>query len=331
MPIRNESAFIINSLHAILAQDYPADRIEIIIADGMSTDNTRNLVCDFCNTHPDLNITIVDNPGRIVPTGINTALRLAKGEIIIRLDGHTIISPDYLSQCVSTIIRTSVENVGGRMNAIGATPFGEAVAMATSSPFGVGNSKFHYSQIEEEVDSVYMGAWPREVFTEIGLFDEELVRDQDDEFNYRLREFGGKIILNPMIKSEYTVRGTPQSLWKQYFQYGFYKIRVLQKHPKQMSLRQFVPPAFVLSLLGSIVFLVTIPWGWIPFTLVSGTYLFVNLVISAIIAHKNDWKQVLRLPLVFSILHLSYGFGFFFGLIKFWNRWSDKIGQVPQF
>jgi succinoglycan biosynthesis protein ExoA len=331
MPLRNESAFIIHNLHAVLTQDYPSEKSEIIIADGMSNDNTRILVRDFSNLHPELKITVLDNPGMIVSTGMNIALRQARGEFIVRVDGHTLIAPDYLSQCVATITRTSAKNIGGRMNAIGSNPFGKAVAIATSSPFGVGNSKFHYSQNEEEVDSVYMGAWPREVFKEIGLFDEELVRNQDDEFNYRLREQGGRILLNPKIKSEYTVRSTPQSLWKQYFQYGFWKIRVLQKHPKQMSFRQFIPPVFVLTLLASIVFLVSISWGWIPFTLVASSYLFVNLLVSAILALKKDWKQLLRLPLVFSILHVSYGFGFFCGLFKFWNRWSDKIGQVPQY
>ena len=178
-------------MYAVLNQDYPADCMEILIADGMSTDNTRSLIHDFSALHPQLQIQILDNPGKIVPTGINIALREAKGEIIIRVDGHTIIAPDYVRQCVETLQRTHADNVGGRMNAIGSTPFGKAVALATSTPFGIGGGLFHYSDKEEWVDTVYMGAWHRaRIFEKIGLFDEELVRDQDDEFNYRLREAG---------------------------------------------------------------------------------------------------------------------------------------------
>ena len=146
-----------------------------------------------------LNIKIIDNPGLIVPTGFNAAIRAANGEILIRIDGHTTIAPDYVSQCVETLQRTGADNVGGRMNANGTTPFGRTVALSTSSPFGVGGARFHYSDQEEWVDTVYMGAWPSRVFEQIGGFDEELVRDQDDEFNYRLRENGGRILLNPKI------------------------------------------------------------------------------------------------------------------------------------
>lgn len=182
----------------------------------------------------------------------------------------------------------------------------------------------------EEVDSVYMGAWPIDVFKRVGLFDEGLVRDQDDEFNYRLRENGGKIILNPEITSVYTTRSTPFSLWRQYFQYGFYKVRVLQKHPRQMSIRQFVPPGFVLSLLAGLILAVILPWGWIPLFVIAGGYLAANLTASLITAVKKGWKHLWLLPVTFVILHLSYGLGFLCGLVKFWNRWGDKVGKVPQ-
>lgn len=327
LPIRNEASFIRESLGAILAQDYPMNQIEILVADGMSTDETREIVTQFQKSHP--NIHLIDNPGKIVPTGMNIALSQAKGEIIIRVDGHTIIAPDYLSKCVATLSRTSADNVGGKMNGIGGNPFGKSVALATSSSFGIGGGRFHYSDKEEWVDTVYMGAWPSKVFKDIGLFDEELVRDQDDEFNYRLRENGGRILLNPEIKSEYTVRSNPKSLWKQYYQYGFYKVRVLQKHPRQMSLRQFIPPIFVLSLLASITLLLSFSWGWIPLILVAGSYIIANLVASIIVASNKGWRHLFRLPLVFAILHHSYGSGFLVGLFKFWNRWGDKVGKVP--
>jgi succinoglycan biosynthesis protein ExoA len=328
LPVRNEAVYIQRGLFSILAQDYPADRMEILIADGMSTDNTRRIVNDFAALHPQLQFHILDNPGKIVPTGINIALRQAEGEVIIRVDGHTVIAPDYVRQCVETLQRSNADNVGGKMNAIGNNPFGRAVALATSTPFGIGGGRFHYSDKEEWVDTVYMGAWPRRVFEKIGLFDEELVRDQDDEFNYRLREQGGKILLSPDIRSEYTVRSAPRALWRQYYQYGFWKVRVLQKHPRQMSLRQFIPPAFVLALFGSalLAFLpVTRPLSPVVFLL----YLSANLLASFYTASKRGWTFLPFLPFIFAILHLSYGLGFLVGLVKFWNRWGDKTGKTP--
>jgi succinoglycan biosynthesis protein ExoA len=328
LPIRNEAAYIKRGLQAILEQDYSIERLEVLVSDGMSTDNTRKIVNDFAELHNQLNIQILDNPGQIVPTGINIALRAATGEIIIRVDGHTIIAPDYVRQCVVTLQRTRADNVGGKMNATGGNLFGSAVSLATSTPFGIGGGRFHYSDQEEWVDTVYMGAWPRYIFEKIGLFDEELVRDQDDEFNYRLREAGGKILLSPQIKSEYTVRSTPRALWRQYFQYGYWKVRVLQKHPMQMSPRQFVPPVFVLSLLVSMLLLFS-PALRLFSAIIPLLYLVANLFASIHTASSRGWKHLPFLPLIFTILHLSYGLGFLVGLVKFWNRWSDKRGRVP--
>ncbi|MFZ5919793.1 MAG: glycosyltransferase family 2 protein [Chloroflexota bacterium] len=378
LPIHNESATIERCLNAILAQDYPSDRMEILIVDGMSTDDTRDILKKFILHNS--SFILLDNPGKIVPTGLNRALLRAKGEIIIRVDGHTLIAPDYVRRCVETLQRTQADNVGGRMNAVGNTPFGKAVALATSTPFGIGGGRFHYSDNEEWVDTVYMGAWPRQVFEKIGLFDEELVRDQDDEFNYRLRAAGGKVLLDPQIKSEYTVRSTPGALWRQYYQYGYWKVRVLQKHPRQMSLRQFVPPTFVLTLLLSALYFLfstlfsplspscTLCSSWLkalhplifhPSYFVPVLYLLANLTASlwAVIKKartisscskadgissrsKADGTDrsllsilysLLHLPLVFSILHLSYGLGFLAGLVKFRNRWKDREGKVPRF
>jgi len=250
-PIKNEAGFVRHSLGAVLEQDYPVEKMEVLVADGMSTDRTRRVIYELMAQHPHHDVSILDNPGGIVPSGMNIALRQAAGEIIIRVDGHTLIAPDYVRQCVEALRRTHADNVGGKMTAVGSGPFGRAVAMATSTSFGVGGARFHYSDREEWVDTVYMGAWPRRVFEKIGLFDEELVRDQDDEFNYRLREAGGRVLLSPQIKSEYTVRGSLAGLWRQYFQYGYWKVRVLQKHPRQMRLRQAAPPALVLALLAS--------------------------------------------------------------------------------
>jgi cellulose synthase/poly-beta-1,6-N-acetylglucosamine synthase-like glycosyltransferase len=347
IPERNENPSIRTCLEAVLAQDYPQALVSVLVVDGLSTDGTREILAEYARGHP--NLQVVDSPRKVVPPGFNLAVRCTQAEIILRVDGHTVIAPDYVRQCVAALRRTGADNVGGRMNAVSTTRFGWAVAFATSTPFGVGGSRFHYSQEEEWVDSVYMGAWHRRVFEKIGLFDEELVRDQDDEFNYRLRAAGGKILLDPKIKSEYTVRSSPAALWGQYYQYGYWKVRVLQKHPRQMSLRQFVPPLFVLSLLASAFLAITsifhLPltehWSLntIPFLLLTGIYLLANFAASlwtvinkARAAHsalRSALYSLLLLPLVFSILHISYGLGFLVGLVKFWNRWGDKTGKAP--
>lgn len=321
MPIRNEEDFIDRSLGAVLAQDYPHHRLEVLIADGMSKDKTRSII-DTLSKTTNVPITIVDNPKQIVPTGFNLALKQARGEIIVRVDGHTIIEPDYVTKCVELLQQNRADNVGGCMNAVGRNKLGKAIALATSSPFGVGGARFHYSDKEEYVDTVYMGAWWKNVFDQFGGFDEEFIRNQDDEFNYRLRSSGGRILLSPFIKSTYYNRSTLGSLWKQYYQYGMYKVRVMQKHPLQMRARQFVPSALVgITMLG----LLSIAFNkWLFIVCLIGfiAYILVNLIFSFLISYKHSIYYVFYLPTIFFILHYSYGIGFWHGLIRFRKNWS---------
>jgi succinoglycan biosynthesis protein ExoA len=328
MPIKNEQDCIHRSLGAVLSQDYPSDRMEVLVVDGMSTDRTYEIIRKMIKESAHPTVRLLENKGRIVPTGLNLAVKESKGDIIVRVDGHTVVAPDYVRQCVAALRQTGADNVGGRMSAIGATPFGEAVALATSSPFGVGGARFHYSDREEWTDTAYMGAWPRRVFEQIGLFDERLVRNQDDEFSYRLRAAGGKILLSPLIRSEYTVRSTPWRLLKQYFQYGFWKILVLQKHTFQMRPRQFVPPVFALALCLSLVFGMS-GWGWWSAGLIAGAYLVANLIVSLYTCAQHGWQHLQFLPLTFAILHLSYGFGFLLGLIRFSCGWNTRLIEAP--
>jgi glycosyltransferase involved in cell wall biosynthesis len=318
--------YIRKVLDSVVNQDC-LDEMELLIADGMSTDGTRDILNEYIQKFS--HIQLVDNPQGIVPTGMNLALRRSKGDIIIRLDGHTIISSDYVRLCVETLARTGADNVGGCMNAVGTTAFSKAISAATSSPFGVGGGRFHYSTKEEWVDTVYLGAWPRSVFIKIGLFDEELIRDQDDEFNYRILDNGGKIFLNPKIHSDYFVRNTPSALFKQYFQYGLYKVRVLQKHSRQIRTRQFVPPLFVLSITGGFLLSLIVYWGWILLVAIISVYLVGLIISSILIAFQKGWELFFFLPVCFLILHISYGIGFISGLIRFIARWQDKKGKTP--
>jgi succinoglycan biosynthesis protein ExoA len=330
LPIRNEGKFLNECLDGIIQQLQPDRKYEIIISDGMSTDDTREIINNFQQKNQ--NIFLVDNPGKIVSTGMNAALRLSRGKIIIRVDGHCIIGPDYVKHCINHLIIDGVDGVGGSMKTIGETPISKTIAVAMSSKFGVGNSAFRTETKRTKlVDSIPFPAYTRSIIEKVGLYDEELVRNQDDEYNYRIREFGGKILLAADITSKYFSRGTLAKLWKQYYQYGFYKVRVFQKHPRQMSLRQFIPPVYILSLIGSLILALTLPWGWIVLILVASIYLLANLLASIIITSTCGWQHLPLLPVCFGILHFSYGFGFLTGLVNFWNRWSDKKGKVPAF
>ncbi len=316
MPIRNEEDFIHRSLGAVLEQDYPADKLDVLIADGMSDDKTREIIAGMAADSA-VPVRIVDNPERIVPTGLNAALNEAQGNVIVRVDGHTVIEPDYVSMCVEALLRSGYDNVGGRMDAVGETEFGQIAALVTSSPFGVGGAKFHYATEEQTVDTVYMGCWWTETVLRLGGFDERFVRSQDSEFNYRLRAHGGKILLSPQIKSTYYARGTARKLMKQYYQYGFYKVQVIFRHPTQFRARQLVPPLFVLFvLLGWVTLWLPAPLSW-AWPAVVALYLGANAVFSLRIARRED--QLADLPklfLAFLIVHFSWGVGFWRGLVQ---------------
>ena len=329
LPIRNEVNYIAKSLDAIMSQDYPHEKIEILVVDGMSNDGTREMVASY--QQDNLTIKLIDNTGKIVPIGMNLALRESAGEIIIRVDGHCIIAPDYVSNCVRHLLEDGVDGVGGPMRTVGEDFISKVIALAMSSKFGVGDSAFRTETGQTKLaDTVPFPAYTREIIEKVGMYDEELVRNQDDEYNYRIREAGGTILLADDVRSTYYSRGSFAKLWKQYFQYGYWKVRVLQKHPRQMSLRQFVPPVFVLSIILSMLMTPVFSWGWIPLVIILGLYLIVNLGVSISIAAKRGWKYPVSLPAAFSIIHISYGLGFVVGLLKFANRWHDKTGLVPQ-
>jgi len=322
MAVRNEAKCIRHSLARVLDQDYPKERMEIIVADGLSTDGTREALAALQSAHKHLRV--IDNPKRTVAPGLNRAIREATGDIIVRVDGHTEIAHDYVSECVGRLLTTGADNVGGNVTAVGQTRFGKAVALATSSRFGVGGARFHYAGEEQWVDTVYMGAWPRPVLDRIGLFDEELVRDQGDELNYRLLASGGRILLSPRIKSVYTGRSTPWSLWRQYYEYGFWKVRVMQKHPRQMRPRQFAPGILVASLVASVVLSTVRPFGRLLFAVISGSYILANLGASVSVARRYGLSHIPLLPVTYGILHFGYGLGFLAGLVRFARRWGKS-------
>lgn len=326
MPVRNEAEYLSISLGSIARQTYPKELLQVLLADGMSEDGTRQAAYDLARA-TGLSIEILDNPRRIAPSGLNVGLERAKGEVIVRVDGHCELDPDYITQCVELLRSKKADGVGGPIETVGQGAVAEAIAIAMSSKFGVGGSAFRtVSDRELYTDTVAFPGYTRETICKTGRFDEELVRNQDDEYNFRIREQGGRILLSPSIRSRYFSRSSLRSLWLQYFQYGYWKVRVLQLHPRQMSARQFVPFLFVttLLLLGLASFFSEIArWGLLG---VITCYAVLN-IIAAVYAGRAKASRIPVIALSFLILHLSYGLGSLLGLVAFRNRWRDGARQ----
>jgi len=326
MPVRNEASFIERSVGSVLAQDYPRERLEILVADGLSTDGTAEILHSLQQKHGA--VRTIENPGQIVATGLNAMLRQARGEVIVRVDGHCEIATDYVSRCVSHLLNDKVEAVGGPVETIGESYVARVIATAMSSRFGVGGSAFRIANSQTQfTDTVAFPAYTRTVIDRAGSFDEELVRNQDDEYNYRLRKLGVKILLAADVRSRYYSRATLFGLWRQYFQYGYWKVRVLQKHPRQMQWRQFGPPLFVAALLMAAALMPFVPAAGYLLAAIAAIYSLSALGAAIGSAQRNGWKLLRLLPLAFAILHLGYGSGFLIGLLKFWNRWGEHESQ----
>jgi GT2 family glycosyltransferase len=331
MPIRNEARYIVRSLNAILEQDYPADRMEVLIADGMSEDGTRELVQQIIAERRRRQhghaaapgqvpaaIMLLDNPGRIVPTGLNSAIRRANGEIIVRVDGHAVIQPDYLKQCVTWLEQTGADCVGGVVVAAGKGYIGHAIARTVSSPFGVGGAS-HRTMVSRDMpmpaDTVPFGVYRREIFARIGLFNEQMIRHQDYEFNYRLRRAGGTIMLLPFIRIGYHARSDLRSLWQQYWQYGCWKGYFLRTHPDSLRLRHLIPPLFVLTVaLAGILALLAVTGLWL-LGVTLGLYLVFLSIAAAILGKQNGLRYIALFPVILACLHLSWGIGVWRGLL----------------
>jgi glycosyltransferase involved in cell wall biosynthesis len=321
MPVRNEAGFIARNLEAVLAQDYPADRLEVLVADGMSDDGTRDIVRQFAVTTAQrggVPVVLVDNPERIMPTGTNAAIRRSRGEVILLLGGHAELPHDYLRTCVTELMTRDADCVGGAMVSLGEGPTGEVIAAAMSSPFGIGNSGFRTgaaSDTAREADTVPFGTYRRRVFERIGLFNPNMVRHQDYEFNYRLRASGGRILLLPAMRATYHVRPSIVSLWRQYWQYGIWKGRFVRGHPGSLRIRHLVPALFVLALAIAAVAAAFHPLGRAALGVVLLVYAaFLALAVLAM-RGRLAGDRLVRLPLVLVTLHVGYGAGVWLGLV----------------
>lgn len=333
LPCRNEEHYIAPCLDSFLATEFPKDELELLVVDGCSNDRTREIVASYAKRHRF--IRLIDNPSRIVPTALNLGITAARGDIIVRMDAHVVYPPDYLTKCVAALESSGADNVGGMVVTLPASrePMARAIAIALSHPFGVGNSWFRIGTREvREVDTVPFGCFRRELFSRIGLFDEELVRNQDDELNFRIIRRGGRILLLPDVVSYYYARESPSLAARMLYQYGYFKPLVARKIGRVVTLRQLVPPLFVAALatLGILSFV------WSPARILLGalvaTYGAAAIASAAGSDKTRGFADRACLAAVFPLLHIAYGAGFLRGLwsllVSRRDRWRDPAA-VP--
>ncbi len=315
VPCYNEQNTIVLLLDAIRNQTYPLAELEVVIADGFSQDETRQRINAYQQAHPDLSVRLVDNPRRHIPAGLNQAIRAAQGSYIVRLDAHSVPQPNYVETCIRLLQAGKGDNVGGvweiQPQAHNGRPPGwiaRSIAAAAAHPFGVGDALYRYAAQAQEVDTAPFGAFKRSLFDQIGYYDETLLTNEDYEFNTRLRQQGGRVWLDPSIRSVYFARPTLGALARQYARYGYWKARMLARYPRSLRWRQALPPLFVASL---IVLLALCPW-FIPARWLLGLQicLYLGILVAGSFQAaraRGDAALLVGVPLAIACMHLAWG------------------------
>lgn len=305
IPVRDEAGTVVAAIDSALAQRYVGP-LEVVVAVAPSSDGTRGVVTGRASQ--DRRVRLVDNPTGTASAGLNAAINASTGDVIVRCDAHSVLPPSYVSTAVDLLEATGAEVVGGIMDAVGNGATGRAVAAAMSNPLGVGDARFHTGGPAGEVDTVYLGVFRRRALEEAGHFDETLERNQDYELNYRIRALGGSVYFDPRLAVEYRPRSTLSGLWRQYFDYGRGKRRVLLMHPGSLRWRQLAAPALVVGLTAS---------ALLTFTPARRLSLVTPMLYASAVVAATGYEVVQRgdvamisLPAVFPTMHLAWGIGF---------------------
>ena len=312
IPAYNEQRYIADCLNSVFAQDYPAHLMQVIVVDGNSTDSTARIVR---SEYPQ--VTLLENPKRIVPISMNLGIRAAEGEYIVRLDVHAQYPSGYISYLIENAVELKADNVGVCCQTLPAnsTVKAKAIATALSTKFGMGNSQFRIGTDRvRRVDTVPFGCYHRSVFERIGYYDEELVRNQDDEFNARLTKKGGRIFLLPGLVVRYYARDTVKKVSRMFYQYGLFKPLGNKKVGAVTTVRQLVPFAFVTYLLLLVVLLPILPSFTLVFLLPLGMYILLDFLYSAFVT--ESFREYAWLILIYPVVHVSYGLGYWHGIFK---------------
>ena len=309
LPIRNEEDFIGQTLKSIIEQDYPKEKLELVIADGGSDDGTITKINKLKKEF--FNLKILHNKHKTMPKGFNLALNSSKSDIVLMLGGHSVLPKNYISKSVENLKNYNSSCAGGVIQAFGDGFWGNVIARSISSVFGVGNVPFRIKNSKSGyVNSIPFGCYKRSIFDIIGELDEELIRNQDDEFNFRMNQLGYKIWQDSSLVIKYFCRLSLKKLFKQYLQYGIYKVRVIQKRRRLISFRHIIPSLFLISL-----FIPTISIYIFLAYFLSGLYFSIKI-------NKFNITNLIACQITFFIIHLSYGLGFIFGQFRFINKWK---------
>lgn len=316
VPVRNEERHIDACLASLVAQSYPDDRLRIIVVDGDSTDATPARVAAWAAK--DARITVLSNPARFMPQGLNIGIWAAASDLVGVIIGHSAVRRDYVQRTVEALARTKAAAVGGRYVRIGVTAWQRAIATATASPVGVGDSRHNYARTGHWAETVFPGMWRRSLFDEIGLFDPAMVVNEDNELSYRIRRAGGRLWYEPSIEIDYVPRGSLRDMFHQYRRYGFGKVRVFRKHPGSVRWRQLVPPAWIAFLLLGAVVAWLAPPSRAAWLTVVALYLIVIVVESLRISRPTSAAWRVAATLV--TLHLAYAIGVWQGVFEVSRR-----------
>jgi succinoglycan biosynthesis protein ExoA len=328
MPCLNEEEHIEGCLRSVLAQDYPADRMEILVADGRSSDATRAIVARMAAEDP--RVRMVDNPGRLQAAGMNEAIRRARGDIIVRMDVHCLYASDYVRKCVEVLERTGADNVGGAAVQRGVpvtTAFQRALCAALRSPLGVGGAKYRSEDQEGYVDTVPFGAFRKSVFEKIGLYDPRATTNEDAELNQRIIAAGGRVYLSREIVLHYSPRDSVGKLARQYFRYGKGRARTLLKHRKLVTIRPFIPFIGVLTGAGLVATSMSHPFA----SVAAAVYALFTGAEAIRVGRDAGWSAVPVVWTIFPVLHVSHGLGVAAGLFHYVRKpdWREPEQLAP--
>ncbi len=329
MPCLNEEAYIETCLRSVMAQDYPKDRLEILVADGMSIDATREIIQRLSDEDP--RIQLVDNPDKIQAAGMNRMIKASRGDVIVRMDVHCEYAPDYVRRCTEALEKSGADNAGGAQRARAKTLFQRALCAALDSPLGVGGAKYRGADNEGYVDTVFLGAFRRTVFETVGLYDPRAITNEDAELNQRIIDRGGKVFQSRDVVVHYYPRASFKALSLQYYKYGKGRARTLLKHRKFLSLRPAIP---FLTVLGGAGLLVTSPVQPVtPFAF--GGYALATLAEAVRVGRKAGAAAIPIVWAIFPVLHVSHGAGFAVGLAQYalrrdWPKEPERLEIAPE-
>jgi succinoglycan biosynthesis protein ExoA len=318
VPCYNEQSTIRLLLEALCAQTFPRDDMEVVIADGMSQDGTRQAIAAFQRDFPELEVRVVDNTLRNIPAGLNRAIEASRGDLIVRLDAHSKPYPDYVQRCVRAHEAGLGDNIGGvwEIQPGASTWIARSIAVAASHPIGVGDAMYRLAASAAEVDTVPFGSYRRALVERIGGYNESLLTNEDYEFNTRIRQANGRVWLDPSIRSVYFARSTFRELVRQYWRYGYWKWRMLRNFPGTVRWRQALPPLFVLSLIGLLLLSIFFPPASWLLVLELFLYFFVLLLAGLYAAIKQHKIYLLPgLPMSIAAMHVLWGSGFLWSML----------------